>query len=413
MPLFVRGFRTDLIVSSPRKLRALQLYKMEWPQSHYVEYSWASASEPGEDQDDFQTGHEIDLRHSDNVDSAYIPQETGPTQAHYPTSPTGSTFSGSTLSPLIVVNGTPHSSVEIRVMADLLSQARQNSELPPPRYPNQDAISIVEDWNRLRSLREVRGDPALPPPDAYLKLRVRATQEIRERDARFEEAAEEEKGKQLVSSALAMVQDRGRLAEIVQSAVRGVDGEEGDETAGIDVQAVSEHIISIVEDTMLDSSSQLRANIDRMDDQIDALKSQVDVLTSAVNGQLGNLATAVSTLPSAVHRPPIHDALRHALRDVLAEAVRAMEYSSQTSRPPHHIPGLPPALFQDRLLMEPRRTPGVEVRRGLAHIANSGVRTRRIRGDRPRRLKEYVGRFFTRKETEDTTGSEDFSSLGI
>lgn len=379
---------------------------MDGIQPQYADYTWGAAPKPGEDQDYFQINHELNLRHSDNTDSVDLFQHASFSQSQYPATPTSSTFSGSTLSPL-VVNGMPHTPGEIRVMADLLTQARQNSEFPSSRYPNPDPVSIVEDWNKLRSLREARGDPALAPPEAYLKLRVSAAQETRERDDRLEEAAEEERGKRLVSSTLAMVQDQGRLAEIVQSAVRSVDGQGADGMAGVDVNAVSEQILSIVEDAMLDSSCQLRSNIDRMDDQIDALKSQIDVLTGAVSGQLGTLTTAVSTIPSAVHRPT-HDAIRHALRDVVAEALQAMGYSSQASGPRHRIPALPPALFQDRLLMRPRRTLDPDAGRAAARNGNvaPAVRPRKVRGHRPRRLKEYVGKLFTRKETEGTDSPE-------
>ncbi|KAK1772503.1 hypothetical protein QBC33DRAFT_553953 [Phialemonium atrogriseum] len=394
---------------------------MDETECHYADYAWDSTADSGEDQNDHPMDGEFgglcpeaiesaDLfQHPQNDRSSYpvivaadLFQHPQSYQSSCPTTPASSTFSGSTISPQVVVNGVPHTAGEVRLMAELLTQARQNSELPPSKYPSSNAVSIVEDWNKLRALREARGDPALAPPEAYLNLRVTIAQDMRDRDVRLEQEAEDQRGNHFVNSALAVIQDRGRLAEIVQSAVSKVDGHGANNVPEVDIRAVSEHLQAIVENTMLDSSSQLRSNISRMDGQIDALKAQIDVLTGAANGQLGTLAVAANTIPGTAHGH-IYDAMRHALRDVMAEALRTVEFSAQASRSRHPFPALAQTPFQDRPSVGPHHTQGGAL--GLVALhkdkVTPAIRTRKPRGHRPTRLKEYMGKLFTKKETED------------
>ncbi|KAL1884347.1 hypothetical protein VTK73DRAFT_41 [Phialemonium thermophilum] len=322
-----------------------------------------------------------------------------------------------TATPVVVVNGIPHSLAEVRVMAELLIQARQNKEFPSSRHPNPDAVSIVEDWNRLRSLREARGDPALAPPEPYLQLRVEVTRQIRERDDILDESSCERRARDVVwGSALAVAREEGQLLKLVQDAVRNADSSTSmimtatarsqdpnfePASPSIRSQDLSEEIFSIVEDAMLDSSAVLRLNLNRMGDQIEALQAHV--------GSLGDLCSRRSERPrpsksgmveSTASPEALQKFIRQAVQEFLVE-----DRLSITRADPGSIPWAQYSAVQRQTSFKAPSTVR-EARQNCERKTDSLVtrqdtgfpsfRPSRLRAQRPSRIAGYMGRLFTK-----------------
>ena len=383
---------------------------MDGIKPQFVEFAWDTTPDPGGTEDHLQMDRELDRLHPEAVESLDLFRRLSPPHSPYMPSPTGSNFSSSSISPAVVVNGVTYSGGEVRVMADLLIQARQNKEFPASQYPHTDPVAIVEDWDKLRALRDARGDPALAPPEEYLALRVSVAEKIKERDAKLTKEAEERKESQLANSALAGVPDKDQLSEMVQGVLSSVAGQGTGGMTGVDIHTVSEKIVSLVENAISDSSSQLRSNIDRMDDQIgalhdqnEALKAQIDILAGAINGQLGPRIAAFSSIPLAL-QGPLYEAICRAFRDVMAEAFQAVEDFPRVARRRHSNPALPPIPALSRPPVETRRVSERIAVRPAAHNdrAFPSIRDRKARAHRPSRVKENVGTSFAEKEAEDS-----------
>lgn len=381
----------------------------------FVDFAWDTAPDPGGTEGLFQMDRELDRLQLEAAGSLDLFRHLSPPNSPYIPSPTGSTFSSSSISPPIVVNGVAYSVGEVRVMADLLAQARQNKEFPDSKHPHADPVAIIEDWAKLIALRDARGDPALVPPEEYLELRVRAAEEIKERDAKMEKEAEERKKSQLANSARVGVPDKDQLSAMVQSVLSSIEGQGATGMTGVDIQAASEKIVSLVENAISDSSSLLRSNIDRMDDQIDALqdqnealKAQIDVLTGAINGQLGPRIAAFSSIPLAL-QGPLHEAICRAFREVMAEAFQGVEHFPRVAKRRHSTPALPPIPAPSRPAVETRRVSERIAVRPAAHHdrALSLTRVRKARDYRPSRVKENVGRSFAEEEAEESESDEN------
>ena len=299
-------------------------------------------------------------------------------------------------------------------MTELLNHARQTREFPPVRYPNHDPASIIDDWNKLRALRDARGDPVLAPPEAYVKLRVNIAQECRERDARIEKAARLQEEAKIANCALQnLAFDRTKFNSILQTAIQNVPGGGLGDTAGPGTNAVSEEIRTIVEGTILDSSALMRSNIDRVGNQIDTLNgqqnqlgSQIDMLTKTVNSRLGALNVGDNQSLS-ISQGSLQDAIRQALWDVLSELVRLNEHTASAPGAFRQIPPSPLPRFQE--LPSTPSTPGADAAFGRyitqGDMITAAMRSRDIFNPRPhprpRRIKQYVEKLFTKREVED------------
>lgn len=280
-------------------------------------------------------------------------------------------------------------------MADQLEEARKNGEFPSARYPVSDPAIIAQELDMLRALRKARGDPARTPPPEYKRLRVQVTADVRDREAEMQRSGLGPDVfnlyEHLCKEALP---DANKLHEVVYEALRDVDNSDSEELTRLDFEIISQKLVSILEDTMLEVTVGLRLRIDRMEANVAAvkaenavLKTQIDVLTSTVAGHLGKQMAAVSGIPASLHGP-LHDAICRAFKEVMVEA-----------RAGPGTPGLAsPARSQAHI--------GADVESlNPDEMSALSLRPRKLRGSRPAFMKEYAKKFWAGKLNADNPAS--------
>jgi hypothetical protein len=230
---------------------------------------------------------------------------------------------------------------------------------------------------------------------------------MQERDDRWEEVIEDQRRKQLVSSSLDMLKHQDQLVEVVQHAVRNIreSGEPRDSTS-FEMEVIAEEIFSIVENAVLDSSAVLRLNMNRMDGQLDALQAQRDalqtqireltrILRGAASSQIQALSaildgqSAKETLITLSNtRDSSHDAIQEALGAFLSRQVQDSPPSTTTQFDSPHRSSLDQSSSISLAALKDD------------HVSNGRIRSRRARRHRPTRLKDYMGKLFTRRESD-------------
>lgn len=181
-----------------------------------------------------------------------------------------------------------YATAEIRVMADTVTQARNTSELPPTQSPALDAQAIIEDYTILAQLRLARGDPALPPPEEYTRLRVEAARRIRERDARLGDEECKRAAAERVEGYLKVVGQERRYYELAGEITK----ERGIEGHGREMERITEEIVEAVERGIGTTAESLDLTASELD-------STVHLFNSVV-GSLGGMANMLGTAASGL-----------------------------------------------------------------------------------------------------------------
>lgn len=202
----------------------------------------------------------------------------------------GEHYSGTIASPptSVSVSGMQYAIAELRVMADLVSQARKTGELPPTTSSPLDSEAIIHDHNLLAQLRLARGDPALPPPGEYTRLRVEAARRIRERDARLGDDECKRAAAKRVEGYLRVVGQERRYYELAGVTARG-RGDGGQER---EMELITEEIVEVVE-----------RGIGTTAESLDLTASELDSaarLFNRVAGSLGGTANMLDTAASGL-----------------------------------------------------------------------------------------------------------------
>ncbi|EFQ30008.1 hypothetical protein CGRA01v4_01109 [Colletotrichum graminicola] len=189
---------------------------------------------------------------------------------------------------------------QIRAMRDTLLQARHTGEFPKTTSSSEDAQTIVEDYRLLKRLRDVRGDPMQPPPQAYNILKVDIARRIKARDEAQQGESNLEEIDHRVQGWMNSINKEARMLEITQAALqrKGINNPTQD-----DLDAIAEEFMQIAERTLLDVANPLRMNASRMEGNISRFDSQLSGMTSRINGlsSLDEAMTAqINTLNSVM-----------------------------------------------------------------------------------------------------------------
>ncbi|OLN91965.1 hypothetical protein CCHL11_01484 [Colletotrichum chlorophyti] len=184
---------------------------------------------------------------------------------------------------------------QIRVMRDELIQARATGEFPKTTSTVEDPQTIVEDYQHLQRLRDVRGDPSLPPPEKYNIVMVDIARRIKARDEAHGGSAELQQADHRVQSWMSTIEKEQRMIEITNAALRnkGINDPTQD-----DFDAIADELMAVAERTLLDVANPLRMNASRMAGNISRLDSQLKGLDSQMSGFDGAMAAQINGLSS-------------------------------------------------------------------------------------------------------------------
>ncbi|KAK1594962.1 uncharacterized protein LY79DRAFT_511806 [Colletotrichum navitas] len=195
----------------------------------------------------------------------------------------------------IIVGQQAYAPSQIRGMRDQLQQARHTGEFPKTTSLSEDAQTIVEDYQLLKRLRDVRGDPSLPPPQAYNILKVDIARRIKARDEAQQGESDLQEIDHRVQGWMNSISKEARMLEITQAALqrKGINNPTQD-----DLDAIAEEFMQIAERTLLDVANPLRMNASRMEGNISRFDSQLNGLSSldAMNTQINTLNSVMNSL---------------------------------------------------------------------------------------------------------------------
>ncbi|KAI8242469.1 hypothetical protein K4K53_003790 [Colletotrichum sp. SAR 10_77] len=191
---------------------------------------------------------------------------------------------------------------QIQAMRDELTQARKREEFPNTTSNTQDPKTIVEDYQCLMRLRDVRGDPSIyPPPKKYNQLKIEIARRIKTRDEAEGGSIKLEEMDNRVQSWMGSINKEARMLEITQAALqrKGISN-----PTQADLDAIAEEFMQIAERTLLDVANPLRMNATRMEGNMSRFDSQLNGLSDlndAVNSSMTAQVTGLSDLNSAVN----------------------------------------------------------------------------------------------------------------
>lgn len=175
-------------------------------------------------------------------------------------------------------------------MAQELSHARERGEFPPSSTSTMDVQFIVEDYELLCQLRELRKDLSDPAPEEYHQFKIEIARRIQERDDALNEDASKDEAARRVDTYLQSVQQERRYFEAASTLLdrRGVKA-----PTQLDLDKVGEEIFGIVEhvveQTMADASAPLRTNIGRLDHQAADFRDQNDTYSRQLDLHYRNI----------------------------------------------------------------------------------------------------------------------------
>ncbi|KAJ3961329.1 hypothetical protein N0V92_001978 [Colletotrichum tropicale] len=206
----------------------------------------------------------------------------------------------------IIVGQTAYPPGQLQVWRDELQQARRAGAFPKTTATLDDPKKIVEDYQLLERLRDVRGNPSNPPPKEYNLLRIEIARRIKTRDEAEGGSTKLEEMDNRVQSWMGSINKEARMLEITQAALqrKGIS-----DPTQADLDAIAEEFMQIAERTLLDVANPLRmnatrmeGNISRFDNQLSgfdgAMSAQLDGMSAQLNG-LSDLNSAVNTSMSA------------------------------------------------------------------------------------------------------------------
>lgn len=185
---------------------------------------------------------------------------------------------------------------QLQMMVSQLAEARRNGEFPTTKASPTDVDATIEDYQALTRLRQLRGNPMCPAPEAYNHLRIEITRRIRERDALSGEDETEGAAARRVDTYLQAVQHENRYFAAAKSmpqrrgpnTQRGSNGYNGHNAKG-SANGSDEKMRSMVEQTIeqgiADATGPLRMNVGKLDTQANTLRRQSDTMGQQIEMQ--------------------------------------------------------------------------------------------------------------------------------
>ncbi|RYP48586.1 hypothetical protein DL768_005541 [Monosporascus sp. mg162] len=267
-----------------------------------------------------------------NFDSPTSPGQTMPSRdfANSPTAARGAREQTPELPISIIVNGCPVDASVITDMARELAQARANGEFPRTTTPTYIVQATIDDYDCLQRLREARGGaPRSEWPNMRnaTNLLIDITRAIRNRDELRRDHVEVATVQDRVANMMQGVHGEANLYRLVQHAVHhaiqnqavqqdqavgGVNMSailseihnrlESQATEGrhgvneLNMENVLEEVFGMIEHALIDATSPLRLNVNRMDNISDANQAQVNAISQHVNAIGGHVGAFGSHL---------------------------------------------------------------------------------------------------------------------
>lgn len=223
---------------------------------------------------------------------------------------------------------------QLQMMASQLAEARRNGEFPTTKASPMDVDATIEDYQALTRLRQLRGNPMCPAPEAYNHLRIEITRRIRERDALSGEDETEGAAARRVDTYLQAVQHENRYFAAANKSMpqrRGQNAQKGNTTSnGQTVKANAngsdEKMRSMVEQTIeqgiADATGPLRMNVGKLDAQANTLRRQSDTMGQQIEMQqqtVSALQTMIQPQAFNIQATTQNLAMTHGLANQLSQ----------------------------------------------------------------------------------------------
>ncbi|KAF5511110.1 hypothetical protein CGCS363_v002996 [Colletotrichum siamense] len=189
---------------------------------------------------------------------------------------------------------------QLQAMRDELTRARHRQEFPTTSSNTEDPQTIVEDYQFLKRLRDIRGDLLKPPPATYNQLKIEITRRIKTRDEAEGGSTKLEEMDNRVQSWMGSINKEARMLEITQAALqrKGISN-----PTQADLDAIAEEFMQIAERTLLDVANPLRmnatrmeGNINRFDNQLNGLSDLNSAVNTSMSAQVNTLNTVLTNL---------------------------------------------------------------------------------------------------------------------
>jgi hypothetical protein len=191
---------------------------------------------------------------------------------------------------MIQVGNKVYSMGQMRGMADTVAKARQTGELPGSIACLQDADIIVEDYNHLCRLRELRGNPSAdnPPSAKYKEARVDVTKVINDRDEKhLSDEAAQAIAAQRIQKFKEVADQEDRLLGLFNNKTNA---------GQVDLTALTDEIIDTIEVSMSDAAGPLRLNANRMN----ATANTMDNTAHNMDNTAHNMGSTAQSLNSSM-----------------------------------------------------------------------------------------------------------------
>ncbi|EEU45852.1 uncharacterized protein NECHADRAFT_78768 [Fusarium vanettenii 77-13-4] len=231
---------------------------------------------------------------------------------------------------------------QLQMMASQLAEARRNGEFPTTKASPMDVDATIEDYQALTRLRQLRGNPMCPAPEAYNHLRIEITRRIRERDALSGDDETEGAAARRVDTYLQAVQHENRYFAAankpmpqrrVQTANKGNNGCNGQITKS-NANGSDEKMRSMVEQTIeqgiADATGPLRMNVGKLDAQASTLRRQSDTMGQQIEMQqqtVSALQTMIQPQAFNIQATTQNLAMTHGLANQLSQIANDLPQS--------------------------------------------------------------------------------------
>ncbi|KAI8164091.1 hypothetical protein K4K49_000565 [Colletotrichum sp. SAR 10_70] len=170
----------------------------------------------------------------------------------------------------------------------------------PGEFPNtassiEDPKNIVEDYQYLQRLRDIRGDLTKPPTQQYKQFKIEIARRIKTRDEAEGGSTKLEEMDNRVQSWMGSINKEARMLEITQAALqrKGISN-----PTQADLDAIAEEFMQIAERTLLDVANPLRMNTTRLEGNVSRFDNQLKGFDGAMSAQLDGMSAQLNGLSS-------------------------------------------------------------------------------------------------------------------
>ncbi|KAM0427335.1 hypothetical protein ACHAPT_007770 [Fusarium lateritium] len=223
-----------------------------------------------------------------------------------------------------------YSAGQLQMMAGQLAEARRNGEFPTTKASAMDVDAIIEDYQSLTRLRQLRGNPMSPAPEAYNQLRIEITRHIRERDALREDKETQGAAARRVDTYLQAVEHEGRyFATKSMPQRRGANPNTRNNAKGSD-EKMRSMVEQTIEQGIADATGPLRMNVGKLDTQANTLRRQSDTMGQQIEMQkqtVSALQTMIQPQAFNIQATTQNLAMTHGLANQLSQIATELPHA--------------------------------------------------------------------------------------